>query len=69
MASGNEFEDKAARLLNRLSSVSNPTPAKTRIEGPKVSMQEISRLKDDLECSEIETKKRMKSLGDILKKL
>lgn len=48
MTNTNEFEDKATRLLNRLAAVSNPTLPKAKVDHPKISLQDISRLKEEL---------------------
>lgn len=48
MINGSEFEDKATRLFNRLSVITNPPKniAKTKTEIPKSSFSDLSRLKD-----------------------
>ena len=69
MSNGNDFEDKAARLMNRLTSAPTTTHTKMRPEHAKLSLQELSRIKEELDFSDIENRKKMKGLNDALRKL
>ena len=72
MSGGSEFEDKATRLFNRLNAVAQPTKlVKTRAEGipPSASPQELLKIKEEIEASDFETRKKMRTLSDNLKKL
>jgi hypothetical protein len=69
--SGTDFEDKATRLLSRLTATSQ-VPAglsKNKAEMAKLPMQDLSRLREELEYSELDTRKRVKGLNDSLRKL
>ena len=69
MSNRNDFEDKAARLMHKLNSTSTINHAKTRPENAKLSLQELSRIKEELDFSDIDNRKKMKGLNDALRKL
>lgn len=56
--------------MSKLTSVpgGNSHP-RTRMEKDKPSLQELSRLKEELEYSDVESRKKMKGLNDNLRKL
>ena len=56
--------------MSKLTSVpgGNSHP-RTRMEKDRPSLQELSRLKEELEYSDVESRKKMKGLNDNLRKL
>ena len=64
-----DFEDKATRLMNRLSSASATSHTKLRPENTQMSLQELSRIKEELDFSDVENRKKMKGLNEALRKL
>jgi hypothetical protein len=72
MSGASEFEDKATRLFNRLNAVTQPAKlAKTRTESlpPSASPQELLKIKEEIEASDYEARKKMRTLTENLKKL
>ena len=50
MINGSDFEDKAARLLNRLSTASptNKVNARSRVDVSKLPLQELIKIKEEI---------------------
>lgn len=70
MSNESGFEDKAARLMNRLAVASNYNkPSKNRVDITKIPLNELIKIKEEMDFSEIENKKKVRGLSDTLRKL
>ena len=69
MNNRNDFEDKASKLMSKLTSHPSTQHQRYRAEQSKMSIQELNKVKEELQCSDLESRKKMKGLNDNLKKL
>lgn len=54
MSNESGFEDKAARLMNRLAVASNYNkPSKNRVDITKIPLNELIKIKEEMDFSEI----------------
>ncbi len=70
MINQNDFEDKAARLMNRLTLATNYNkPIKSKLDVSKIPLQQLLKIKEEMDFSDIQSKKKVRGLSDTLRKL
>lgn len=72
MSNTGDFEDKAARLFNRLNAATQPARIyknKPEYAHKTVSKQELQKIRDEIEASDLEARRKMRALTESLKKL